>query len=90
MTALADNPATRRWLEICSDPAFADCPERFEAMPPANSSCPPPPGCGGGGYGGKRLAKNAVDEALGRAHENHVDGPHQQKRINPTDPIERL
>ena len=27
---------------------------------------------GGGGYGGKRLAKNPVDEALGRAHENHV------------------
>jgi hypothetical protein len=27
---------------------------------------------GGGGYGGKRLTKNPVDAALGRAHENHL------------------
>jgi hypothetical protein len=136
MTALADNPATRRWLEICSDPAFADCPERFEVDAAGQLIMSPTPWLrrrrlrrkasreksayekmiaddiiaaligmqaqirwhdiiytdwlpgtipgaqrrpfhfhipgGGGGYGGKRLAKNPVDEALGRAHENHV------------------
>ena len=27
---MTDSPATRRWFQICSDPAFADRPERIE------------------------------------------------------------
>jgi Uma2 family endonuclease len=44
MTTLADNPATRRWLEICADPAFADRPERFEIDAGGQLIMSPPPG----------------------------------------------
>ena len=44
MTTLATTPATKRWLEICSDPAFADRPERFEIDGAGQLIMSPPPG----------------------------------------------
>jgi Uma2 family endonuclease len=44
MLDLADTPATKRWQEICSDPAFADRPERFEIDANGQLIMSPPPG----------------------------------------------
>jgi Uma2 family endonuclease len=37
-------PATKRWLQICTDPAFADRPERFEIDSSGQLITSPPPG----------------------------------------------
>jgi Uma2 family endonuclease len=39
-----DTPATKRWLQICNDPAFADRPERFEIDAAGQLIMSPPPG----------------------------------------------
>lgn len=44
MLQLEDTPATKRWLQICSDPAFADRPERFEIDAAGQLIMSPPPG----------------------------------------------
>jgi len=44
MLHLAETPAAKRWLEICSDPAFADRPERFEIDAAGQIVMSPPPG----------------------------------------------
>jgi Uma2 family endonuclease len=39
-----ETPATKRWLQICSDPTFADRPERFEIDAAGKLIMSPPPG----------------------------------------------
>ena len=41
-----DTPATKRWLQICTDPAFANRPERFEIDSIGQLIMSPPPGFG--------------------------------------------
>jgi Uma2 family endonuclease len=62
VTALIDNPATRRWLEICSDPAFADRPERFEIDSAGQLIMSPPPGFD------HRQRARAIANVLDRLH----------------------
>ena len=44
MPITIDTPATKRWLQICTDPAFADRPERFEIDAAGQLIMSPPPG----------------------------------------------
>jgi Uma2 family endonuclease len=44
--SMIDTPATKRWLQICTDPAFANRPERFEIDSIGQLIMSPPPGFG--------------------------------------------